>query len=87
MVWHRVWTIDLEPMRALYASNCRVRAWLQFGRVPYLANGAIVDLRFENPIGQNFTPMTIDAGQRDCPSYLTDWVVPRADVLGQPSND
>ena len=85
MVWHRVWTIDLEPIRALYASNCRVRAWLQFGRVPYLDNGAIVDLRFENPIGQNFTPMTIDSGQRGCPSYLTDWVVPRADVLGQPS--
>jgi inner membrane protein len=85
MVWHRVWTIDLESMRALYASNCRVRAWLQFGRVPYLDNGAIVDLRFENPIGQNFTPMTIDSGQRGCPSYLTDWVVPREDVLGQPS--
>ena len=84
VVWHRLWTIDLEPIRALYASNCRVRAWLQFGRVPYLDNGAIVDLRFENPIGQNFTPMPIDAGQRGCPSYLTDWAVPRADVLGQP---
>lgn len=87
MVWHRVWTIDLERMRTLYTSNCRVRAWLQFGRVPYLDNGVIVDLRFENPIGQNFTPMRIDAGQRGCPSYLTDWVVPRADVLGQPSGE
>jgi inner membrane protein len=87
VVWHRVWTIELEPMRALYASNCRVRAWLQFGRVPYLDNGAIVDLRFENPIGQNFTPMTIDAGRRGCPAYLTDWLAPRADVLGQPSGE
>lgn len=82
-VLHRQWTIDLEELRALYAGNCRARAWLQFGRVPYVSNGSIVDLRFENPIGQNFTPMSLDAG-RECPKYVTNWELPRRDVLAAP---
>jgi inner membrane protein len=84
IVWHRRWRIDVEALRALSASNCRVRAWLQFGRVPYVANGWIADLRYENPIGQNFTPMAVDAGSRGCPAHLTDWQMPRHDVLAPP---
>jgi inner membrane protein len=82
-VLHRQWTIDVEGLRALYAGNCRARAWLQFGRVPSVSNGSIVDLRFENPIGQNFTPMALDAG-RECPKYVTHWEWPRRDVLTAP---
>jgi membrane-bound metal-dependent hydrolase YbcI (DUF457 family) len=81
IVWHRVWRIDVEQLRALDAGNCRVHAWLQFGRVPYVVDGVIRDLRFENPIGQNFTPMAVDSGSRDCPKYLTRWELPRRDVL------
>jgi inner membrane protein len=81
VVWHRRWQIDVAELRALYAGNCRVRAWLQFGRVPYVTNGHILDLRFESPVGQNFTPMAIDGGTRPCPSDLTDWEPPRLDVL------
>ena len=55
----------------------------KLGRVPYVSSGSIVDLRFENPIGQNFTPMALEAG-RDCPRYLTNWEPPRADVLAAP---
>ena len=39
IVWHRRWRIDVDELRALYLGNCRVRAWLQFGRVPHVANG------------------------------------------------
>jgi inner membrane protein len=81
VVWHRRWGIDVEELRRLASSNCRVRAWLQFGRMPYVANGWIADLRFENPIGQNFTPMAIGEAARACPSYLSDWEWPREDVL------
>ena len=81
VVWHRRWQVDLDELRTLYAGNCRARAWLQFGRVPYLANGTIADLRFEHPVGQNFTPMALDAGGRGCPSYVTSWRPPRTDVL------
>jgi inner membrane protein len=83
IVWHRRWRIDVDELRVLLASNCRVRAWLQFGRVPHVANGRIADLRFELPIGQNFTPMVIAAGS-GCPGYLTRWEWPRRDVLDTP---
>jgi inner membrane protein len=86
VVWHRRWRIDVEEIRRLAAGNCRVRAWLQFGRVPYVANGRIADLRFENPIGQNFTPMAIGEAAGACPPYLTDWEWPRRDVLADPSD-
>ena len=81
IVWHRRWRIDVDELRDLYLGNCRVRAWLQFGRVPHVAGGRIADLRFEHPIGQNFTPMAVDAGSAACPSYVTDWELPRRDVL------
>jgi hypothetical protein len=48
-----------------------------------VANGSIVDLRFEQPIGQNFTPMALDPG-RECPQYITNWELPRRDVLAAP---
>ena len=86
IVWHRVWRIDVEQLRALDAGNCRVRAWLQFGRVPHVERGFIHDLRFENPIGQNFTPMVVDDGSRGCPKYLTHWELPRRGVLESPRN-
>ena len=86
IVWHRVWRIDVEQLRSLDSRNCRVSAWLQFGRVPYVASGVIRDLRFENPIGQNFTPMAIDEGSRGCPRFLTHWELPRRDVLESPGN-
>ena len=81
IVWHRRWRIDVDELRTLYAGNCRVRAWLQFGRVPYVADGRIADVRFEHPIGQNFTPMAVDSGSGACPAHLTGWEPPRRDVL------
>jgi len=81
IVWHRQWRINLEELRTLRAGNCRVRAWLQFGRVPHVANGTIADLRFEHPVGQNFTPMAVDSGAAGCPSFVTSWELPRRDVL------
>ena len=86
IVWHRRWPIDVEELRALYAANCRVRAWLQFGRVPHVADGTIRDLRFEHPIGQNFTPMAVDSSATDCPSFVTSWELPRHDVLTDSSD-
>jgi inner membrane protein len=83
IVWHRRWDIDVGELRMLADRNCRVGAWLQFGRVPHVADGRIADVRFENPIGQNFTPMALDGG---CPSFLTDWQLPRNDVLAPRSD-
>ena len=84
IVWHRRWQIDGGALGALATGNCRVRAWLQFGRVPYVANGRIVDLRFETPIGQNFTSMQLEGNSPTCPGRLTNWEWPRADVVPRP---
>jgi inner membrane protein len=86
IVWHRRWRIDVDELRALYAANCRVRAWLQFGRVPYVATGSIADLRFEHPIGQNFTPMSLDSNGRGCPAFVTSWELPRHDLITDSSD-
>ena len=83
-VWHRTWRINVGELRALAASNCRVSAWLQFGRAPYVANGWIADLRFEHPIAQNFTPTAINGSSPGCPAHVTHWEWPRWDVLGSP---
>ena len=77
VVWHGRWRTDLDELRALFASNCRARAWLQYGRVPYLAGGDIMDLRFESPLRANFTRMSLDQGVNGCPSYVTNWEPPR----------
>jgi inner membrane protein len=82
VVWHRRWQIDLEQLRARASDDCRVRAWLQFSRVPQIADGRIIDLRFETPIGQNFSAMVIDEHARACPTVYTHWMWPRGDVLG-----
>ena len=80
--WNRQWTMDRLALQGA-AADCRGAAWLQFGRIPYVDGRVIVDLRFDNPIGSNFTEMRLDAGAADhgCPSRLTRWAWPRADVL------
>jgi hypothetical protein len=46
----------------------------------------VADLRFEHPIGQNFTPMAVEAGGSRCPSFVTGWELPRHDVLTDSSD-
>lgn len=80
--WNREWRVDLAQLRGLADTDCRVSAWLQFGRIPFIEDGHIVDLRFDNPIGGNFSALAIGGeGQTGCPSGLTRWKRPRADVL------
>lgn len=73
----------LQSLRALHQHNCQARAWLQFGRAPFVRNGALVDLRFENGGRRNFTALPLDAAEdaAGCPPYMTPWGTPRADFL------
>jgi inner membrane protein len=73
----------LAPLRNLAERDCRVRAWLRFGRAPVIEDGAIFDLRFAERLGQNFTRMPIAPGDRAvvCPPFLPQWGMPRADLL------
>jgi hypothetical protein len=80
--WNREWRVDIDHLRQLAAADCRAAAWLQFGRVPFVDDRRIADLRFDNPLGSNFSAMAIAGGsEAECPSNLTSWEWPRADVL------
>ncbi len=63
--------------------DCRIQAWLQFGRAPAIRGTWIVDLRFGDPDRGNFSGMAMTASpaNAECPRHLTHWVYPRADVL------
>jgi inner membrane protein len=74
---------SLPRLRDLNRDDCRVRAWLQFGRAPVTRNGEIVDVRFDTGIGANFTAMRI-AGESACPPHMTRWTAPRAELLAVP---
>ena len=84
IVWHRRWRIDVEELRALDAANCRVRAWLQFGRVPHVAKA---DRRsaLRASDRQNFTPMAVE--QAPWLSRVRERLeLPRRDVLTDSSD-
>jgi inner membrane protein len=82
--WETPQIQSISRLRALYAGDCWVRAWLQFGRAPELGTNVISDLRYSGPDRPNFTTMPL--GPRPggaCPEHLTDWRPPRADLLGE----
>jgi len=69
---------SLSRLRQLRRDNCRVAAWLQFGRAPAIQESHIFDYRFG---GSNFTDMTFTDGGAACPRYLTPWRAPREDFF------
>jgi inner membrane protein len=81
--WTPVATQSVSGLRDAMHADCRVRAWLQFGRAPVLDAGWISDARFGGTARGNFTAMAVanGASATDCPPHLTHWDLPRADVL------
>jgi len=71
-------TQSLSRLRRLRRDNCRVAAWLQFGRAPAIQETHIFDYRFG---GSNFTDMPFTEGAVPCPRYLTPWRPPREDLF------
>ena len=71
-------TQSLARLRRLRRENCRVAAWLQFGRAPAIQESHIFDYRFG---GSNFTDMSFTEGVVPCPRYLTPWRFPREDLF------
>jgi inner membrane protein len=83
------WDDDLRQplarLRGLAERDCWVRAWLQFGRAPFVRDGTIADLRFHSRNRGNFTAMDVSGAERSCPPAMTGWGMPRADVLSVPA--
>jgi inner membrane protein len=82
--WDAPHTQSLTELRALYRSDCWVRGWMQFGRAPQVADGTISDVRYGGSPRGNFTTMILrpPAEAARCPTNLTAWRPPRADLLG-----
>ncbi|MDB4892390.1 MAG: hypothetical protein JWL61_4245 [Gemmatimonadetes bacterium] len=74
---------SLVTLRGLDRTDCRVSAWLQFGRAPALSADAIGDYRYGGISRGNFTFMelTPPGTAPSCPKRLTHWGKPRADLL------
>ena len=83
VVWGEQVRHSLPRLRDLYARDCWVRGWMQFGRVPEIKPGSIGDLRYGQS-DANFTTMALRSGDAaaQCPPNLTSWGRPRADLLG-----
>ena len=85
--WEHAWasadTQSLSRLRELSRTNCRVRAWLRFGRAPFIRRGRIADYRFGNAGTRNFSSMLIDDGSDPsiCPPSIPPWGTPRGDLL------
>jgi inner membrane protein len=80
--WETPQLQSVARLRALYANDCWVRAWLQFGRAPEVRGNMISDLRYSGPDRPNFTTMPIGQWSSGaCPRYLSDWRPPRTDLL------
>ena len=69
----------LQRLRTLAERDCWVRAWLRFGRAPVIDQDSIVDLRFSDRPGREFTVMRV--AQEGCPPHVPNWGMPRADLL------
>lgn len=86
--WEYAWapadTQSLTGLKALAKGNCWAKAWLEFGRAPYVRGERIADYRFGGAGEGNFSSMPID-GRSDrgyCPPHIPPWEIPRADLVG-----
>jgi inner membrane protein len=73
----------LAVLRDRAGRDCRVTAWMRFGRAPLLRDGGIADVRFETGARGNFTAMALNPEPRasPCPAYVPGLEMPRADLL------
>ena len=78
--WTAQWQTSTDLLQSL-SQDCWAGAWFQFGRVPQVVSGTLRDLRLENPVHDNFTALPLARERAGCPSNLTNWRPPRADLL------
>jgi inner membrane protein len=74
---------SLDRLRHFARHDCRVAAWMQFGRAPFFTRDGIADLRYDRHSSDNFSAMPILEGGA-CPAHVTSWGFPREDLLLEP---
>jgi inner membrane protein len=85
IAWAQSYKTPAENIRKLYDQDCRVRAFFQFARAPYVQvkGGNIImgDFRFERAQKQNFTRLMFRQNDIECPRHLPPWIAPRSDFI------
>ena len=84
VAWRDDFRQSVTTLQNFDRDDCRVRAWLQFGRAPIVRDNMILDLRFDTGLRGNFTAMPLASRGAECPANVTNWAAPRADLLGLP---
>ncbi|MGV7209580.1 metal-dependent hydrolase [Oxalobacteraceae bacterium A2-2] len=67
-------------LRRLRQADCRVDAWLRFGRLPALTDHTLSDYRFAATPRGNFSDLALKTPAGDC-GGVPGWGYPRADLL------
>jgi len=77
--------VPLERMRALASEDCRVAAFAQFSRAPFVVEAydttVLGDARYDMSRSLSWSKMELPVEIGACPELLPGWEWPRADVL------
>jgi inner membrane protein len=76
--WGEVHLTRLQDFKIL-ESNCYLRAWMRFARVPFVQDDLATDLRFSRRRISNFTDLESKGGE--CPPNIPPWIPPRQDLI------
>jgi inner membrane protein len=76
--WLGLYSNSKQEIIKDYETDCRVKTFFQFARVPARDNNVLSDLRFGG--NRSFSALFLNE-KTDCPKYPTPWIPPRQDLL------
>jgi inner membrane protein len=84
--WDGEWTAPLGDLRELYRTNCDVRAYLRWGRMPFWLEQPgrqllLGDIRYDRSAALDFAETVGTSPPATCPKRVPPWIPPRADLL------
>jgi inner membrane protein len=83
--WYGQTSFSRKRLTQLAALDCRVAAFLQFARAPWLAAtpaGTVLgDMRYDREPDLGFAEIALDDAAHACPRHVPPWIPPRTDFL------
>lgn len=84
--WDGEWTAPLAELRELFRTNCDVRAYVRWARLPFWLEQPghellLGDIRYDRSAGLDFAETVGTSPPSTCPKRVPPWIPPRADLL------
>jgi len=84
--WDGEWSAPLADLRELFRTNCDVRAYLRWARLPFwLAEPGrqllLGDIRYDRSAALDFAETVGTSPPVACPKRVPPWIPPRADLI------